>query len=274
MKKLSVLAISISLAIFGASSTAFADSGSTPEISPSFESSPVVDSVTNTTPVLDLAKVIQTAFPMLAIQSVTPITGTSLSEIVANQNMVLYATNDGKYLVPGELIEVGSKRNLTKERADQLNKVDFASLPKELAIKFVNGTGEHELAVFSDPECPYCRKLEVELAKLQNVTIYLYPYPIPQLHPNAINIVNKILCDKDPAKAWRSMLTGKAPVPVTKKGAKVTPTCENNLQQIMALGNKLGINGTPTTFSKTGQRVPGAVPSSILQKIAEGTSPN
>jgi hypothetical protein len=60
----------------------------------------------------------------------------------------------------------------------KLNEVKFDNLPFENAIKFVKGNGSRKLAVFSDPECPFCKKFEQELTKVDNITVYIFPYPI------------------------------------------------------------------------------------------------
>ena len=78
-----------------------------------------------------------------------------------------------------------TQRDLTAERMDKQQRVDFAQLPLGDAIKIVRGKGERVLVVFSDPDCPYCKRLEPELDKLNNVTLYTFPYPLESLHPES-----------------------------------------------------------------------------------------
>jgi thiol:disulfide interchange protein DsbC len=165
--------------------------------------------------------------------------------------MVVYADDKGEYLMAGDLLDVKGRRNLTKERMDKLTEVKWDSLPLENAIKVVRGEGKRKLAVFSDPDCPYCRKAEQEFAKLDNVTIYTFPYPLP-MHGDAARKSKLVWCSKDRSKAWLDlMLKGKLP---EGKGDCDTPVDEN-----LALGGKLRIDGTPAMIFPNGKRVPGYV---------------
>jgi thiol:disulfide interchange protein DsbC len=147
-----------------------------------------------------------------------------------------------------------SQRDLTAERKDSLAKVDWTVLPLENSIQFISGKGERVLAVFSDPDCPYCKKVEAELAKLDNVTIYLFPFPIQSLHPNAVAKSTAIWCAKDRAQAWRDALAGvKVAGRLAEKG-----DCENPIAANVALADRLGINGTPTLIARDGRLLPGA----------------
>ena len=74
--------------------------------------------------------------------------------------MVVYADDKGTYILAGELLDVKERRNLTKERMDKLTEVKWDSLPFDNAIKVVRGDGKRKMAVFSDPDCPYCKKAE------------------------------------------------------------------------------------------------------------------
>ena len=76
-----------------------------------------------------------------------------------------------------------TQQDLTQQRIDELNKVNFSELPLKDAIKEVRGKGQRKLVVFSDPDCPYCKKLERDLPRLDNVTIYTFPFPLEGLHP-------------------------------------------------------------------------------------------
>ena len=59
----------------------------------------------------------------------------------------------------GDLIDVNTRKSLTEERAADLNKIDFATLPLDKAIKEVRGNGKLKVAVFSDPDCPVLQTL-------------------------------------------------------------------------------------------------------------------
>lgn len=198
-------------------------------------------------------------YPGTEVSSVTKTPYGGLYEVIVDGD-VTYATADGKYLILGNVVDVESKRNLTSARMAKLLEVKWDSLPFSQAIKIVKGDGSRKLAVFSDPDCPYCRRFENELTKVDNVTIYTFLMPIESLHPAAVNIAKQIWCEKDQVGAWHDyMLRGVKP--------KAAATCKNPVDQNMALGDKLKMSGTPTLIFENGQRVPGMVPADKLDKL-------
>lgn len=199
------------------------------------------------------------AFPDMEISSINKTPYGGLFEVVVD-GQVAYATADGKYLMLGNVIDVASRKNLTAARSAKLSEVSFASLPLGKAIKEVKGDGSRKLAVFSDADCPFCKKLEPELDKLTNVTIYTFLHPIESLHPAAVPLSKQIWCEKDRLKAWKAyMLKGDKP---TAKG-----DCDNTINEVIALGNKLRVTGTPTLIFENGQRVPGYIPAAKLEQL-------
>ena len=89
--------------------------------------------------------------------SETPIQG--IYEVVVSGKQIIYTDAKGDYMFVGDLIDVNTRKSLTDERAADLNKIDFATLPLDKAIKEVRGNGSLKVAVFSDPDCPYCKTL-------------------------------------------------------------------------------------------------------------------
>ena len=71
---------------------------------------------------------------------------------------------------------------MTEERIAELGKIDVKSLPLNQAIKYVKGKGERTLYIFSDPDCPYCQRLEQNMVGVDNVTVYVFLYPLTSLH--------------------------------------------------------------------------------------------
>ncbi|NOT67032.1 MAG: DsbC family protein [Methylophilaceae bacterium] len=196
--------------------------------------------------------------------SVTPLPG--IYEVVMGKNTA-YVEENGRYFIFGHLFDMETQTDLTEDVAQNIAqdmvKIDFASLPLQHAIKTVKGDGKRVVAVFSDPDCPYCKKLEQELAKLNNLTIYTFLYPLDGLHPDAKNKADAIWCAKDKAAAWsRFMLTSKTP-------AKV-PGCEAPTSQIVTLASKLGIGGTPFLVAADSRTMPGAAEADRLDKWLNG----
>ncbi|MBI5331753.1 MAG: DsbC family protein [Betaproteobacteria bacterium] len=179
---------------------------------------------------------------------------------------VVYTSEDGEHLFVGDLLEVKSRRNLTRERLDKLTEVKWESLPLENAVKVVRGNGARKFAVFSDPDCPYCKKAEQEFMKMEDVTIYTFLYPL-QMHPDAPRKSKLVWCSKDRGQAWLDlMLKGKTPAGKTD--------CDNPVDENLALGAKLRIDGTPAMILANGKRIPGYVPADRLDALLNGIDKN
>lgn len=196
-------------------------------------------------------KTLKLAYPKTKFQKVStsPIPG--VYEVAMGRN-VAYVDASGRYFMFGSLFDMEKQEDLTERSRSESNKVDFSSLPLDKAIKTVRGNGERVLAVFSDPDCPYCKKLEVDLAKLDNVTVYTFLMPLDSLHPNASSKAESVWCQPDRSAAWHDlMLRGKAP-------AKPPKGCVTPVRETVALGARLGITGTPFLISGNGKTMPGA----------------
>lgn len=212
----------------------------------------------------DIKKNIETRFPGAKVDSVSKSPVKGIYEVVVDGGQVIYADEKADYVITGDLLETASRRNLTKEKVDKLSEVKFDTLPLGQAIKVVKGDGKRKLAVFSDPDCPYCRKLEQELDKLDNVTIYNFVYPLP-MHADAGRKGRLVWCSADQAKAWSElMLNGKLP--------EGKDDCPNPIEANLALGQKLNVQGTPAIILANGKRLPGLVPADRLNALLDEAS--
>src|SRR5262249_35693259 len=154
---------------------------------------------------------------------------------------IMYTDKAGAYIFGGPLVETHSKRNLTAERVDERNMIDFSKLPLEKAIKTVKGTGERKLAIFADPDCPFCKRLEKEIEPMTNVTIYTFLYPLLSLHPDAERKARVIWCSKDRSNAWSEWML--------RATLDDSPACEDApISEVTAIARDLEINSTPTLF--------------------------
>jgi thiol:disulfide interchange protein DsbC len=178
----------------------------------------------------------------------TPIAG--IFEIRSGLD-IFYVDGSGQYaFVEGHLLDLKAGRDLTRERLDAAARVDFDALPFDLALKTVRGNGKRRIALFEDPSCPYCRALHTLLGQLDDVTIFTFPYPVLSADSDAK--ARAALCSTDRNKAWSElMMTGKAPP---------SKPCKSSVDQVIELGSRLSIRGTPTVFFANGRRVQGAVP--------------
>lgn len=207
-----------------------------------------------------VTQAIQKKYPGIQVESVTrtPIAG--IYEVFANGEILYVDENVDYMFVQGRLIDVGRRVDLTEERLRVLTAVKFDQLPLDLAFRKVLGNGKRRLAYFSDPNCPYCKKLEPDLAKLENVTIYIFLYPV--LGQNSYEKSKSVWCSSDRVKVWdEMMLKGNPP--------KTAGTCETPIEKIMAFGRRQGITGTPTLFFNDGRRVTGWIPADKLRKLLD-----
>ncbi len=190
------------------------------------------------------------------VRSVSPAPVTGLYEVLVG-NDVFYTDSTGKYLIQGEIIELATGKNITEQRQADLNRIKWTDLPPANAIKTVRGNGSRQLAVFSDPNCGYCKRLEKSLQQLDNVTIYTYLIPI--LSPDSAQKSKQIWCAADPFKAYTDwMING-----ITPSGKS---DCNTPLDKNMAFAKSYGITGTPTLFFTDGSRFPGAVQITDIEK--------
>jgi len=187
----------------------------------------------------------------------TPVPG--LYEVALGNN-VAYAAEDGRYFVFGHLFDLQTQRDLTvaNRPSSALSPagVDFAALPLTDAIKTVHGDGRRVLAVFSDPDCPYCQELEAQLAVLDNATVYTFLLPIASLHPQATKKAIAVWCAADRSHAWRAV--------VLERKTLSLKTCAHPIERNQALAAKLEVRGTPTLIAADGRMAAGAMPAADL----------
>lgn len=193
---------------------------------------------------------LKATYPSTQIDAVriTPISG--IYEVVMGKN-IGYTNAEGRYFLFGHLFDMQTQQDLTQVQLDQLNVVKFADLPLKDAVKTVHGKGERVVAVFSDPDCPYCKKLESELVMLKNATIYTFLMPLEGLHPQAVAKAKAIWCSKIQASAMHDYM-------VENIQPSDKTDCNNPIERNIQLGQKLNINGTPTLIFATGRVIPGA----------------
>jgi thiol:disulfide interchange protein DsbC len=202
-------------------------------------------------------------FPAVKVIDVRPGPVAGLYEVFTGDS-IAYSDATGDHLFVGSLVDTRNQRDLSAEAMDARLAIDFASLPLERAIKTVKGNGSRKLAVFSDPDCPFCQQLEHELAGISDVTIYTFLFPIAQLHPGAPAKAHAIWCSTDRAATWKSwMIDQKAP-----EGA----SCDNDpVEEIQALAQKLRVNSTPVLYTGSGKRFGGTLPAAQLEKLLSDT---
>lgn len=225
--------------------------GATQVRAPAHESEASVDA---------LKTALEKAYPQTAFKSIeaTPIPGlyqTTMGREVA------YVSEDGRYfLFNAHLVDMKTQTDLTRPALERAQSIDFKSLPLPDAIKEVKGKGRRVVAVFTDPDCPYCRQLESVLERLDDVTIYRFLNPIEGLHKGATAKSNAIWCAGQTDAARLAALKA-----AMQKGAKpAESSCETPVAATLDLSKKFGINGTPTLIASDGRVLPGFLPEDRL----------
>jgi thiol:disulfide interchange protein DsbC len=208
----------------------------------------VVSTRTSAAPESDTARVtaaVRRALPGTTVSEVraAPIPG--LLEVVAGRN-VFYTDAGGRFLVIGSIYDLATAQDLTAQRKREITRIVWQQLPLDKAIRI--GSGPHKLAVFLDPDCPWCRKLAAALHTLENVEVSVFLFPIEALHPGVQEKSLRILCAANPVAALDRALRGEA-VAETKHCADAAP----RIDTVMRFAQAHGIAGTPTLVAADGR---------------------
>jgi len=210
-----------------------------------------------------IKKLLEQRFEGVSIGNISKTPYFGLYEVQFDDQLV-YTDAKVTYILVGSIYDAATKKNLTEARQREYSRVSFDSLPLDLAFKRVKGNGARKLAIFSDPDCPYCARLEQELKGIDNVTIYTFLYPIDQLHPDAARKSKMIWCALDPVQAWNQFFESRA-LP------KNNGDCDNPVAATRELGQKMRVTATPTLVFADGTVIPGALPAPQLEaEIVQG----
>jgi thiol:disulfide interchange protein DsbC len=177
---------------------------------------------------------------------------------IVRGNEVIYINEDLTILINGDVVDLKDNRSLTNALREanrpKFNPADLRAAETD-AIRM--GSGSRKLFVFSDPDCPYCRQLQGELGKLQNVSVFVLPLPLAGLHPNAAAIAENIWCAADRTAAWNAyLLHGLKPA---------EKQCSHPLDRNAALAAKYRVLGTPAIVFEDGSVLPGAAPAPMIE---------
>jgi thiol:disulfide interchange protein DsbC len=205
--------------------------------------------------------VVRKALPQVEIQRVeTRELASPLYTVVTPQG-ILYLDGSGRYLFTGDLYDLTTQQNLTQAALAERRQVAFADLPLGDAILYKKGP--RRLAIFVEPDCPYCRKLHQELGRL-DATVYVFLYPLADLHPLAYRKSVSIWCSENRIAVLDAALGGQT-VPARD--------CEHPVDRTVSLGTRLGVRATPTIVLDDGRWIEGYRPAAELARLLQQASP-
>lgn len=199
------------------------------------------------------------------IDEVRPAPVAGLYEVRVNGNDIFYTDGQANFLIQGQVIDTRARRNLTEERLEKLSAIDFGALPLKDAFVVTRGDGKRKLAVFEDPNCGYCKRFERDLQGVDNVTVYMFLYPI--LGPDSTEKSKAVWCAPNKATAWQDLMVRDQALPAANCDAAA-------INRNLAFGRKHKITGTPTLVFADGTRVPGAINAQQVEKYLADAGKN
>ena len=211
----------------------------------------------------DIRQGIQARFPELPIESVAKTPFGGIYEVVLG-GRILYTDDKVSFIFVGNLLDTrgASERDITIERSAQLT-LQTLRKSTDLSIKRVRGNGKRVLYTFEDPNCGFCKQLQKELAKVTDITIYTFLWPI--LSPDSVVKSRNVWCAKNRGKAWDDLMTHGT---VPQNDGK----CDTPIEKNMELARRFRVNGTPAIFLADGSMIGGYVPADKLEQALASAS--
>ena len=199
---------------------------------------------------------IEAAFPYIGITRIEESAVPSLYEVLLGADIV-YATTDGRYLLHGDLIDLQERANLSERRRKLARRDMIRAIAPEETVTFAAADARHDVYVFTDVSCGYCRQLHRDMAELNRLGIAVHYLAFPRAGPGSPEFADMeaIWCSDDRRQAMT----------IAKAGGRVTAKkCDNPVGRQYQLGQELGVNGTPALYLKDGRSLPGYLPPEVL----------
>ena len=199
--------------------------------------------------------------PGAKVDSVTASEIKGLYEVAAGGN-IFYASEDGRYLIQGQMFDAVAKKNITETKLAGVRKAALDEMGEKNMIIFKPDSSKHVVSVFTDIDCGYCRKLhsEIDQYMAQGITVRYLFFPRAGKGSDSYSKAVSVWCASDKQKALTA----------AKKGESLdSKTCDNPVDQHMELGEAFGMSGTPMIVTEKGNVLPGYVPAVQLAKILD-----
>lgn len=206
-----------------------------------------------------IAKIQAALTPLLGETVPTKITASPVTGLYEVQlgMQVIYVSADGRYLLQGEVMDLGSRENITKPRENALKAEALSKVSEDQMVIFGDPSLKHTITVFTDIDCGYCRKLHSEIQAYNDAGIrvrYMF-FPRAGLDSDSYRKAVSVWCSD---KRNEALTRAKAGEEIEKKD------CANPVKEQLALGQDMGVNGTPAIVLEDGELLPGYVPAARL----------
>jgi thiol:disulfide interchange protein DsbC len=205
---------------------------------------------------------VESLVPGAQIDSIAESKAENFYEVVL-MGQVLYISRDGRYLFQGSLFDIPARLDLTENARAKLRLAGLKEAGPERRIIFAPENPKYRLTVFTDIDCGYCRRMHQQIAEYneRGISIEYLFYPRAGVGSEAFDKAVSVWCSDDRHKA---MTDAKAGMALDKK------QCSNPIEADHALGNRIGVNGTPAVFTEDGVQLGGYVPpDQLLQRLEQ-----
>lgn len=191
--------------------------------------------------------------------SETPIEG--LLQVQINSDIV-YVTQDGQYLVQGQIMDIETRTNITDQAKSGIRMSLLDDLKQDEQISFSPVEPKYELLVFTDIDCGYCRKLHNQIEEYNEVGIAIHYMAFPRagIGSDSYDKFVSVWCADDQHAALTLAKNGDEPAPLK---------CPNPIADQYELGRELGVTGTPALVTSDGTLIPGYMPPAQLRERLE-----
>lgn len=208
----------------------------------------------------EILKLLTSTQPGIIVESIAQSPVPGLYEVHIQNGQALYVSADARYLIPGDLYQSTPEGlvNLGENRRNELRKEKIAALDEaDMIIYEPEGERKATLTVFTDVDCPYCRKLHAEIEALNGygIAVRYLAFPRTGLDTDIHHKMVSTWCADDP----KAMLTS------AKRGGTVPENnCDTQVEEQFQLGREVGVTGTPALVFEDGTIMPGYVPADTL----------
>lgn len=209
-----------------------------------------------------LKKVLAETMPSISVEDISASEIKGLYEVVVGSD-VLYVSEDGKYLIQGHMFDLVAKKDLTEEKLAVARATLINGVAKDQMIIFKAPNSKYTVTIFTDIDCGYCRKLhsEIDTYLAEGITVQYLFYPRAGKDSESYKKAVSVWCADDKNAALTAAKSSSNP-PAEK-------TCKNPVDAHMALGEKLGVRGTPMMVTEKGTVFPGYMPAKQLAEALE-----